>query len=356
MSDDSPIQFRKRSDLVVVPSSGTLAGWTVKDPLTLQYFQLQAEEYSILEWLDGKVTLSGLVTRLGERFPSSQISAENVSQFVTSLLRSGLLAATNVGFGKRLADQNDHATRTGRLRKLGSLLSIRFRGVDPDRFLEAIQPATRLLLSKASLLAIGSLIAAAMLFAFGNIEAIVRRMPDLAYLVNARNLPLILLTFVLIKVFHELGHAVVCKHFGGECHEIGVILVALMPLLYCSVTDSWMQTRKWPRIAVSLAGVLVELTLAAGCLFLWLGSSHGPEGTFFLNVMLVCSVDTVLFNVNLLLRYDGYYVLSDLVGIPNLATEAKLVVWGVFDAIVLGVDSAPGGHTCLLYTSPSPRD
>ena len=140
----------------------------------------------------------------------------------------------------------------------------------------------------------------------------------------------------LAKCLHELGHAIACKHFGGECHEIGLMLLVGMPCLYCDVSDAWLLTDKWHRIAISAAGILVEIFLASVCLFLWWLSEPGPLNTLLLNIVVICSLSTLLLNGNPLLRYDGYFVLADFLETPNLSQQSRTVVSHVFRRLFLG--------------------
>ncbi|MCA9268079.1 MAG: biotin/lipoyl-binding protein, partial [Planctomycetales bacterium] len=143
------------------------------------------------------------------------------------------------------------------------------------------------------------------------------------------------------KVLHEFGHGLTCKHFGGECHEMGVMLLVLTPCLYVNVSDSWMLPNRWHRAAIGAAGMYVELVLASICTFLWWFSEPGLFNYLCLNVMFVSSVSTVLFNANPLLRYDGYYILADILEIPNLRAKASSVMQRKAASWLLGIAEAP---------------
>src|SRR5206468_11742270 len=133
-------------------------------------------------------------------------------------------------------------------------------------------------------------------------------------------------TLAITKVIHEFGHGLSCKHFGGECHEMGVMLLVMTPCLYCNVSDSWMLPNKWHRAAIGAAGMYIELVMASIATFLWWFSEPGLLNNVCLAVMFVCSVTTLVFNANPLMRYDGYYILADLLEIPNLRQKAGQVL------------------------------
>jgi putative peptide zinc metalloprotease protein len=142
-------------------------------------------------------------------------------------------------------------------------------------------------------------------------------------------------------VLHEFGHGLSCKRFGGECHEMGVMLLVLTPCLFCNVSDSWMLQSKWKRAAIGAAGMYVEIVLASICTFLWWFSQPGLLNYLCLNVVFVCSVSTLLFNANPLLKYDGYYILSDILEIPNLRQKASTILQQKLAAWTLGLPETP---------------
>ena len=133
------------------------------------------------------------------------------------------------------------------------------------------------------------------------------------------------LAFALIKFIHELGHGFMCRRFGGEVHELGIMFLVLFPAPYVDASSAWSFRSRWHRALVGAGGMIFELFVAAICAFAWLAvKDSGSYWSLFLyNVMLIASVTTVLFNANPLLRYDGYYILSDLLEIPNLQSKSR---------------------------------
>lgn len=140
---------------------------------------------------------------------------------------------------------------------------------------------------------------------------------------SAENLLLLWLLFPLVKAVHEFGHAYAVKAFGGEVHEMGVMILVLTPVPYVDASAAWAFRSKWQRVVVGAAGMMVELALASVAMLLWVAMEPGLARAALYNVMLIAGVSTVLFNINPLLRFDGYYMLSDWIEIPNLRTRAN---------------------------------
>tara|TARA_R110000850_G_scaffold77904_23_gene168797 strand:- start:4730 stop:6568 length:1839 start_codon:yes stop_codon:yes gene_type:complete len=205
-------------------------------------------------------------------------------------------------------------------------LAIRFRGIDPHRLLNWLQPRTAVCFTPLFLLAALTLMGSAVTLVCTHLDAVINQLPDFATFFEARNLVLLACSLALVKIVHELGHALACKQLGGECREMGVMLLAFIPCLYVNVSDAWTMREKWHRIIVSSAGIFVELVISAVCVFLWWFSYPGLFHSLCLNIVVVCSVNTLLLNGNPLLRYDGYYILLDLLEIPNLRQRAQTIV------------------------------
>ena len=144
----------------------------------------------------------------------------------------------------------------------------------------------------------------------------------------------------MIKALHELGHASATKAGGGEVHDVGIILLVLLPVPYVEASAATVFKSKYRRAVVGAAGIAVELFVAAIAFYMWLLIEPGLLRAILFNVMLIASVSTLLFNGNPLLRYDAYYILADLIEIPNLAARSTRY-WGyLIERYILGVRDA----------------
>jgi len=321
------IPIRRRSDLSARRQRYLgRSYWIVKEPVGLNYFRFQDEEYAILQMLDGETSLDEIKERFEEEFPPQKITLDELQQFLGQLHRSGLIIVGVPDQGRQLRKRRDERKRQELLASLTNVLCIRFKGVDPERFLAWLYPKVRLLFSRVAFV-LGMLLAAtALALVLVEFDVFRSKLPGFYQFFSPTNALLLAISLGVTKVLHELGHGLTCKHFGGECHEIGIMILVLTPCMYCNVSDSWMLPSKWHRAAIGAAGIFVEVTLAAICTFVWWFTEPGLLHYLSLNVMFVSSVSTVLFNANPLLRYDGYYILSDLVEIPNLRQKASTIL------------------------------
>lgn len=333
------LRLRRRVDLEIYPQRRrSQKVWVIKDPVSLRYFQFREEEYAILSWLDGRSSLEHIKQQFERRFAPRRMTHSRLHSFIGNLHRSGLVLSEAPGQGKPLLERHDRQRRSTLLNSFANPLAIRFRGVDPERILTWLYPKMRWVFSPwCCLIAVTMILTAATLLVtkFDEFE---RRLPEMNSLMTPRNLLMLAVTMALIKLIHELGHALVCKHYGGRCHELGVLLLVFTPCLYCNVTDAWKLSSRWQRIAISSAGIMIEVVLASTCTLLWMYSQPGLLNTLCLNVMVVCSVGTVLLNGNPLLRYDGYYILSDLLELPNLWQDSRNRLHRLVSRAFIGID------------------
>lgn len=346
-----PLSLRMRPDLMVRPL--VVLGrrnWGIKDPVSLAYFRLRDEEYAVLEMLDGEASSREIIERFNRRFAPRRLGPEQLQAFLARLHADGLVVADAPGQGAQLLARDQKQRRRRLASSLSNPLAIRFPGVDPTPFLARLEPATRWIFSPLAICVALALMLAALAMVATHFAELQTRLPGLQSFFTPRSALLMVLAISATKVLHELGHALACRRYGGECHEMGVMLLVFAPCLYCNVSDTWMFPNRFRRIAVAAAGMSVEGLLAALATFVWWSSEPGIVNSLALDVMIVCSVSTLLFNGNPLLRYDGYYILSDLVDIPNLAEKSTEVFRAFAARVCLGVPSRRDRET-----SPSQR-
>ena len=312
--------------------------WVVKDPVALTYFRFQEEEYAILNMLDGTSSLDQIKRRFEREFPPQKSTVEELDRLIGMLHKSSLVVSDARGQGAALKTRGTERRRQEMLASMSNVLAIRFKGFDPDRFLNWTYPYVRWCFSRVTLAMCVILLAVAAILISVQWDVFCAKLPTFQEFFSVKNWLWLALTLSVTKVLHEFGHAFSCKHFGGECHEMGVMILVLTPCLYCNVSDSWMLPNKWHRVSIGAAGMYVELVIASICTFIWWFSQPGMLHYTALNIMFICSVSTLLVNANPLLRYDGYYILSDVVEIPNLRQKSSAVLNRTMGWWMLGIE------------------
>ncbi len=326
------VEFRKRPDLVAREYSlGSLRRWRVKDPVSLEYFELSDQEFAILEMLDGSATWAEIQSRFARAFAPLQLGLVQLQNYLYDLYESGLVLAGApgqgvTGEGARVLERRLQRTHREITSSLFNLLAFRFRGFDPQKLLDWLHARLEWLFAGWFLTACSVLVFAAAMLAVVQFDVIRARVPALGDFLTAGNVIWLVVVLAAAKGLHELAHGLTCRHFGGECHELGLMFLVFTPCLYCNVSDSWMLPSRRQRILIAAAGVLAELVLAALCTFLWWFSQPGLFNSICLDVMLACSVSTLAFNANPLLRYDGYFILADLLHESNLSQKSTALV------------------------------
>src|SRR5580692_1218271 len=205
-------------------------------------------------------------------------------------------------------------------RRLANPLYLRIPVCDPDRFLDATVGLARPIWSVWGFLVWLAVVG------WGVLQAVLHWTElthDLADRVLAHdNLLILAVTFPVLKLLHELGHCYAAKIGGASVHEAGVMTLVVMPVPYVDVSPASAFTNKWRRALVGAAGMLTELFCAGIAMIVWTNVEPGLARAAAFNCLLIAGVSTLLFNGNPLLRFDAYFILSDLIEIPNLATRA----------------------------------
>ena len=332
--------------------------YVLQDHSSGRYHRFSPAAYHVIALMDGERTLASIwesaLADLGDDAPTQRETIRLFGQLHASDVLLCDVAPSTVELFTR---HRKHARQALRQR-LWSPLSQRFALLDPDAFLGRwvflVRPLFGPLGAALWLLVVGT----AAVLAVSHWVDLTENLAD--RVLTPGNLVLLAFVYPIVKVLHELGHGFATKVWGGEVHEMGIMLLVLMPVPYVDASAASAFRDKHRRVVVSAAGMAVEMFVAALALFAWLNVEPGAARAVAWNVMLIGGVSTLLFNGNPLLRFDAYYMLADYLEVPNLASRStrylgyltKRYLFGARD--VESPVSAPGEAPWLfLYGTTS---
>ncbi len=346
------VRLKLRSDLIF--TTQLYEGKTcqvVKDPISMKYYRFSEREYYVLSLLDGKHTMEEVQKSFERRFRPDRLTLEDLESFARQLVTAGLVIHESQNAAKHLFKQQQKQRRLKRVATLTNILYVKIPLIDPDRLLNwMIKYLGWMFTHWFLLLSVLFMLSAAGLVTM-HFQTFYDKLPTYNEFFQFRTLLYMWIALGVVKVIHEFGHGLTCKAFASECHEMGFLLLCLSPALYCNVTDAWTVASKWKRILISFAGIYVELMIAAAATFVWWYTPHMPFiNNVSLALMTLCSVSTFVFNANPLMRFDGYYMMSDFLEIPNLRQRANKYITNLAAEKMLGIEQQPEP-----YMQPSRR-
>jgi multidrug resistance efflux pump len=312
-----PTSPRLRRDLVVsrqdeADGEQRSVAFVVKNPTSGRFFRFRAVEGFILEQLDGVCSLEVVRHRVERKF-AAPLGPATLEQFIKRLHSLGLLERAE---SAESAPREPHA---GRSRIRGNLFHLRAPLFDPDRLFARLVVHLGAFFTPAFIFLSAILIVAAGFITAANWLEL---QFDLPRLYNAPSLALAYLTMLIVIAAHECAHGLTCKFFGGNVREIGFLLLLLQPAFYCNVSDAWLFPQRSRRLWVTFAGAYFEVFIWALATFIWRLTEPWTVVNYLALVVLATSGIKTLFNLNPLIKLDGYYLLSDWLGIPNLRPRA----------------------------------
>ena len=308
--------------------------YVLEDPFNNQFFRVRPVAWGFLARLSQDRTVESVWQECFDERPEEAPGQEEVIRLLAQLYAANLLHSNLPPDTAKLFERY----RKRRQRETGAYLrNIMFARIplfDPDAFLKRINPLAKICFSWLGAIVWLVVVVAALKLAvdrFGELKT------QGQGVLAPGNLFWLYVALVLIKTLHEFGHAAACRRFGGEVHTMGVMFLLFTPIPYMDATSSWAFRSRWQRALVGGAGMIVEVFVAAIATFIWAKTGQGVVNSIAYNMMFVASVSTVLFNANPLLRFDGYYILSDLLDIPNLHQRGLALLRHVWEGRVFGV-------------------
>lgn len=332
--------------------------YVILDPASGKLHRFTVNAYAIIGMMDGALTVQAIWEKAGLRLKDYAPTQDEVITLLGQLHGADLLQCEVSPDTVELFRRSRDLARAKKTQTFLNPLAIRFPLYDPDRLLTLLAPVFRPLFGITGLLCWLAVLCTALIFAAHHWSELSSNVLD--RVMTPQNLLLVWLLFPFIKLFHELGHGLMAKSWGGEVHDLGLMLLVFTPVPYIDVSSSAGFEAKSRRMAVAAAGMIFELVLAAGALAVWINVEPGLIRNCAYNVMLVAGLSTLLLNSNPLIRYDGYYILSDWLEIPNLAQRANLYLQYLIERYAFGLteqepqtETLPERIWFLLYAPAS---
>jgi putative peptide zinc metalloprotease protein len=331
------VEVGLRADLEVTRHLFRGQPWyIVRDPISFQTHRFSPHDYQILAALDSHVPLRDIFQRLVEQGTLAHGQEQDFYRFILSLHRLNYLALP-LADGAALYRRFTQRQRAQRWQQAVNFLFLRIPLVNPDALLSRTVGYVRPLFTPAALLAWLVMMTVGGVILFQRWDSF--QSPFHSLLAN-NTLLFLWAALVGLKVIHEFGHAYACKVFGGNVPEMGVFLVALTPCAYVDASTAWGFPQLRQRVAVSLAGMYFESIVAFLALVVWCWTDNALLSSWAHHVVVLSTILTLGFNINPLMRFDGYYVLSDLTGIPNLRQRSLEEVQALCKRYLLGIETA----------------
>jgi putative peptide zinc metalloprotease protein len=319
--------------------SGGEGCYLLEDPMNGRFFRLGRREHHFVKSLDGRRTVAQIVAALSGGDRELAIEGNDAASLVRMLIDNGLVVTGDSEHADRVWDEVNRQHETKRaFGKMGQWMFLKLPMGNPDRFFAWLANRLGWLVSPGFFVI---WLAALIWGGLAIYDQAERFRSQMSGVFDFGNLWMLGGLWIVMKAFHECWHGLVCRKFGGVVPEAGVTLLLLTtPLGYVNASSSAAFPSKWQRIAVAAAGMYGELFIAALAAVWWARVEPGPLSAALHQVVVLSSVTTVLFNANPLMRFDGYYILSDLLDIPNLYGKGQSVTRWLLRRWVLGMKKA----------------
>ena len=310
-------------------------------PDTRDYYRVTPDQWALLQLFDGQRSYADIADTLTAQ--TNQLYDEDyIRDFAEQLKDTQFWYRTpqekNIALMERMmAERQERAAKKS---KFGNLAEIRFSAWDPDRFLDWAYRKLRFIY--APWFVLFSLVVFTFMFCvFAAHWGEIGRDTLGYYNFTEKGLSDIVEFWVLVCLLgflHETAHGLSCKHAGGEVHQMGFLLIYLTPCFFCDVSEVWVYGGKWMRIATMASGIWAEMLVCSFCTFLWWGTQPGTNlHDLAYKVVLMTGVVVPLVNLNPLIKLDGYFISTELLGIPELKERSTALLTGWVKQNIFGL-------------------
>jgi len=308
----------------------------IKNPVTEQFFYMSTREYLLLKELDGKTDLERAIHILRDR--GRYYSTREAAEILERASNLGLVLGSPVSSSARQLFLRKKITGLNRVKKMMSPFALYIPMVNPDSFLNRTLFLVTFLFNRRTILLWAAIALGSLYLVLGNLGRVASE--HLA-LLSTRDLFIILPVVAATRLAHELGHAYAAKAFGLEVKALGLALLILFPCPYIDTTDAWKLSSRRQRMIIGAAGIFAEMIIASLSVFIWFFSKPGMLNYLSFYLMTVSTVSTLAFNANPLMKFDGYFILSDYLRLPNLAPRSFQYIKMILMTKFLGVSLYP---------------
>ncbi len=312
--------------------------YVIEDRVAGKYHRFNPASYRVINLLDGQRDMDQVWARLTAELTEDTPTQDEVISLLGQMHNADLILCDVNPDVAELFQRRRQELRRQFLGRYLNPMALRFPFFDPDRLLVRLVALLRPLAGWRFVALWLAMVLPALTMVPMHWPDLTRNFAD--QWLAKDNLLMLLLIAPIIKVCHELGHGLATRRRGGEVHELGIMLLVLMPMPYVDASSSSAFVRKTDRMLVGAAGMLTEIFIAALTFYVWVLVEPGLARSLAYNVIMLAGVTTVLFNGNPLLRYDGYYILCDWLEIPNLATRSTRYWQYLADHYLLKVPGA----------------
>ena len=317
--------------------SGNGIAYLVEDEVTGRFFRVGLPQYTFLTMLDGRRTVSTALMKTATLLREHAIDESESANLCKWAIESGLVESETGNSAARRHEQYENMQKQKMVSYLNPMM-MRIPLFNPDQYVTTIGRFVNFMVSPVgALIWIFATTYGFLKLAMNWDQFILNRVQSF----GAMDFVWLGVTWVILKFIHELAHSLVCKKFGGRVHSCGILFLLMIPMPYVDVTSSWRFDNKWKRILTAAAGMLAEVFLAAIACYVWATSPPGPLQYHAGNVIISATLHTLLFNINPLMRFDGYCMLCDWLEIPNLSLHGRAWLKSKFNYLYFGRKAEP---------------